>query len=276
MATTAKKTSRRSDSDAATQTTGPDGDWLKADYPIEDRAEALLSYVFENPLDATAKPAVDALVRNIDGVKRSKPTETSAGKGDREGLLSAYYEVSMLVSAVDGPSGTSILDSNTKSAGALRSLTFLAGFLIVLAVISQVLGVWTAENSGGEGTWMSVAEWLNDFVFSVISPFIWGALGSAIYILKRVSDMVRAQKFEVRFFRGVGARIVLGAVFGGLFVTMVSDETLGDVNINLTAEVLGFLAGFGVKVLYGAFEGVVESICKKFNLGSGTTTSTNQ
>jgi len=268
MATPSNKTSRPRTVKPSEPTVGPDGEWIKTDYPIEERAEALLSYVFENPLNAEARPTVDSLIKNLDEVKRS----VSAGPAEgREGLLSAYYKVSTLVSAVDGPSGTSILDSNHKSKGALRSLTWIATFLIGLAILSQVLGVWTAENSGGDGLLMNAVEWSNDFLFSVLSPFIWGALGSAIYILKRVSDMVRTQKFEVRYFRGVGARIVLGAVFGGLFVTMVTDDTLGDVNFNLTAEVLGFLAGFGVKVLYGAFEGMVETICKKFNLGSGST-----
>ena len=68
--------------------------------------------------------------------------------------------------------------------------------------------------------------------------------------------------------RGDGTRILLGAIFG-ILVVQVSfpnhEENLVLGEIGLGPMTAAFVAGLGVKVVYAAFEAVVEGLSKRIS-----------
>jgi hypothetical protein len=114
-------------------------------------------------------------------------------------------------------------------------------------------------------------------VLEYINPFLWGALGACVYLLKHLYDIVCRQEFDAVLFRGWWVRLVLGAVMGGVVTqtfNFQSDATVAVAHFSKTA--VAFLTGLGVRVVYGAFERAVQILADKMNIRQVTSDTTAQ
>lgn len=102
------------------------------------------------------------------------------------------------------------------------------------------------------------------------TPFIWGALGSCVFLLKYLYDIAQIQAFDSRRLKGLSTRIALGAILGAIVVQIAQPE--GNGGFLQQRDIVAFLAGIGVRVVYGALEKLVQLVSNKLNLEPVRTT----
>lgn len=108
------------------------------------------------------------------------------------------------------------------------------------------------------------------YVLDYLNPYVWGALGACVYLLKHLYDIASRQQFDAVLFRGWWVRLVLGAVLGGVvnqIFNFQSEEGAAVAVAELSKNAVAFLTGLGVRVVYGAFERAVQLLAEKMNIG---------
>jgi hypothetical protein len=168
----------------------------------------------------------------------------------------------------------------TKLAGGVNGRTLLAGrrqwkhtwqfmltssAIFVLSIVALAYGAWLADETTADE---SLLPPFVRYAIPYFTPFLWGALGSCVYILKRISDEVAANRFDCDKFQGWITRALLGALLGGT-ITYIIDyiidrDAFETVNLSVTA--VAFLAGLGTKVVYGGLERMISLLAEKMNL----------
>lgn len=155
--------------------------------------------------------------------------------------------------------------------------------IVVLGLVSLCLGVFVEtlpllENTlaASDAPFAQTLLALNATnTLMYLNPFLWGAVGSCVFLMKRMSDLAAAGSFDSRRLQGHGARIFLGAAFAGIVVNGFGLHGVPEVSgatsemINLTSAGVAFLCGLGVKVINGAFERFVEAAHQRI-VGAGT------
>jgi len=100
-------------------------------------------------------------------------------------------------------------------------------------------------------------------------PFFWGGVGSFLYLIKMLSERAAARQFSSVRLRGSLPRLVLGAVLGGVVANLYGEQANAVVAIavpdisttgGLGASALAFLAGLGVKAVYGTFNAIIQTV----------------
>ena len=100
-------------------------------------------------------------------------------------------------------------------------------------------------------------------------PFFWGGVGSFLYLIKLLSERAAARQFSSVRLRGSLPRLVLGAVLGGVVANLYGEQANAVVAIavpdisttgGLGASALAFLAGLGVKAVYGMFNAIIQTV----------------
>src|SRR5690606_24140145 len=139
-------------------------------------------------------------------------------------------------------------------------LFFTTITLAVLAVFNEVLVSWTADQAfhvGVQGSVSSLAYFLKDHTFQELTPFIWGALGGCSYLSMRLYDIASNRAFDRSRFHGWVLRVLLASILGAVTFYIISPDKLTADGVPIEAKTLAFLAGLGVKVVYGAFEKLI-------------------
>lgn len=85
--------------------------------------------------------------------------------------------------------------------------------------------------------------------------------------MKTLSKRAGASQFDMRRVEGILVRILLGAIFGfvvtgpfNLSGLLADDAEISRVALQFTEAGIAFLAGLGVKAVYGLFERIIEGI----------------
>jgi hypothetical protein len=139
---------------------------------------------------------------------------------------------------------------------------------LTLAIGNEVLKSWLGDMPEPEDGWLLFFVNLHRYVFDYCALFIWGALGSMAYILKRLTDYAEEHTFDQASSHGWTTRIFLGAMLGGI-VQFIYDPSVfinAEAGFKMSASALGFLTGVGVKVVYGAIEKTIDTLATKMNL----------
>jgi hypothetical protein len=246
------------------------GGLLAAEYgrePIFEPAEvaALVKYASERGVDSD-DGLLMRLFRALQEYDRDPESVAIRGESLGGGIAAPtnaeviVEDYSRLTRLTDGVNGRNLLHGRH-----LMSHTrwfMLASFLIFAASIATLAyGGWLADQTPADDPLLSpiLAHLLQYF-----APFLWGALGSCVYILKRISDEAAANRFDPDRFRGWMTRALLGAILGGTITYVVSPEAFRSISVSMTA--LAFLTGLGTKVVYGALERLITVLVEKFNL----------
>lgn len=140
----------------------------------------------------------------------------------------------------------------------------ISTFLIFLISIGFLaVGLWMRDEPLSDGYFGMPSTVLNHYL-PFLTPFFWGALGSCVFILKKINDEASTLTFDPDQFKGWVTRALLGAVLGGSIIHVIDQEAFGAVAITSTA--IAFLAGLGTKAVYGGLEKVIELLVEKMNL----------
>lgn len=190
-------------------------------------------------------------------------------------LLFAYSKVSAFTYAEQGVNGRTILDTQgrgarykekagTSKAGGMffqllkpRNRPLLMGsiLMLIVAIVEIVLLI-----TGSDNELIETHDTLTTAKILMI-PSVWGAIGTCTYLMKKQSDRLSTFSFEEERARGIGTRLLLGAILG-LIVVELTSEGFGSSDgfpVYLTA----FLAGLGIKPVYAAIESLVEGLAAR-------------
>jgi len=224
---------------------------------------ALVKYASEKGID-TEEGLLRRLFRAL-GEYDKDPTSEAKGVLDKDGgkvsnaelILSDYSQLTKLADNVNGRNllhGRHLMRETQEFL--LVTLLFFVASIAALAY-----GAWLADETPADDPWLPA--WAAHTI-QYFAPFGWGALGSCVYILKRISDEAAANRFDPDRFQGWGTRALLGAVLGGTITYVIDPAAFGTANLSLTA--IAFLAGLGTKVVYGGLERMIALLSEKMNL----------
>lgn len=235
--------------------------------PVFDSAEvaALVKYASERGIDSEdgLLTRLFRALREYEGDPASLAEDgaaTSAGVAAPTNAELIVAEYARLTRLTDGVNGRNLLHGRNLMSHTRRFM--LVSFLVFIASIATLAyGGWLADETRAGDPLLSP---LAGHLLQYFAPFLWGALGSCVYILKRISDEAAANRFDPDRFQGWMTRALLGAILGGTIAYLVDRDAFGSVTLTLTA--LAFLTGLGTKVVYGALERLIQVLVEKFNL----------
>ncbi|MCG9736438.1 hypothetical protein L1D51_21010 [Pseudoalteromonas shioyasakiensis] len=174
----------------------------------------------------------------------------------------AYERLCKSTSPVNG---RTISDSKSTKP-AIRPITICAYMFFLLAIITEILGLFFGDIPTVESGYLFYLEWINTYVLQVLTPVFWGGLGSCIFLLKRFSDYSNALRFDHQKMKGWGPRIVLGSLLAGVIQYIYDPGFITTSGIDDNA--IAFLVGLSVKLVYGVLEKTVDTLADKLNLSS--------
>ncbi|MFG6416998.1 hypothetical protein ACG02S_24180 [Roseateles sp. DC23W] len=243
--------------------------------------KALLQYATDQGLDpqgTITRPLMDAVqtyefgtlppttLQSADDEGPERGATREAGRQSRTDIMVRYGQLTELTKPV---TGRSVMDTVGPSWKLLWPLYLTCAVILVLVLANESLNLWIGEDPEPED--LAPAVWIVNFhryVLEVLEPFLWGALGSCVYLLKRLSDFTEARCYDETISSGWATRILLGAILGGVVQVIYDPTTFTAGGLQLKAGALGFLTGVGVKVVYGAIEKTISVLGEKLNLDS--------
>lgn len=134
-----------------------------------------------------------------------------------------------------------------------------------LVVVSILLVEWYEKSYSG------VAPDLKNFIdvlVRFIAPFIYGSLGSCVYLLRVTETRLRHRDFDSTRIPEHWNRLVLGTLCGGAIILVLEQtiESVSTVNgVPVTAALVGFLAGYSVDFLFDIVDRLIEGITSKLS-----------
>ncbi len=120
------------------------------------------------------------------------------------------------------------------------------------------------ELAPSDWLWVGVHEF-----FNYLEPFLYGALGAIVYLLRITAELLRSREFDpARKLEHIN-RVVLGTMSGGTIVLLVGQlDAGGGTIIEVSTAALGFLAGYSVEFLFETLDRVIRAILPKVGLDS--------
>lgn len=98
-------------------------------------------------------------------------------------------------------------------------------------------------------------------------PFLYGALGAFVYILRVTEERLHTREFDPARAPEHVNRLVLGTLAGGSIILFIAQIPAGDgAVIEIGAAALGFLAGYSVDFLFQTLDRVIQAILPKVGL----------
>ena len=222
---------------------------------------ALIHYASERGLDPEGK----ILVALYEAVNRLEAAGDGQVRLDAGKETLRHYAALTGITAKDNVNGRTLHEAR-RVGRHLSKIVVLGLVSLFLGVCVETLPLFAKPLAAGNGpVAQALLELLATNSLMYLNPFFWGAVGSCVFLMKRLSDLAAAGSFDSRQLQGQGARIFLGAAFAGIVVNGFGLHGSGEVAgapsemLNLTSAGVGFLCGLGVKVIYGAFERLVEA-----------------
>lgn len=144
----------------------------------------------------------------------------------------------------------------------------LIGFALLfvfVAIVGEVWGKQFARPDAGTGNCMRLI-WN---VIESLTPFTYGALGAAVYLLRWLHIHIYERTFDRRRGPEYVNRVLLGSIAGGAIVMFV-DQIVGEQGkvVALSAAALGFLAGYNTDLLFTTLERITAAILPKVGIDS--------
>jgi hypothetical protein len=232
---------------------------------------ALIHYASERGLDAEGR----ILVPLYEAGCRFQAAEDPQTRLDAGKEMLRHYSALAGITFKDHVNGRTLYEA--RRVGRYMSKIVVLGLVsLFLGVFVETLPLLADTLAASDAPFAQALFALNATnTLMYLNPFLWGAVGSCVFLMKRMSDLAAAGSFDSRRLQGHGARIFLGAAFAGIVVNGFGLHGGPGVAgapsemINLTSAGVAFLCGLGVKVIYGAFERIVESVHQRI-VGAGT------
>ena len=142
-----------------------------------------------------------------------------------------------------------------------RGFWYIVIVLIVCILASNIYLIVKAELTKAD-----------EYVFGrttleMITPWLYGALGACVYLLRSAHVYLYQRTFDVRRKPEYFNRILLGTIAGGAII-MFASNIAGDDGavIQIGSGALGFLAGYNTDLLFNAMERVTNALLPKLGL----------
>ena len=233
-------------------------------------AIALSNYAGDRGLDPDGELSTN--IHNAIAARDTAESQESWLKANVD-LVRAYTRL-RTVTAPNNVTGRTVIDSHEyllrhTAAEWSFGLICLAG-----AIATEILGIhysieWTnALAVSGESAGSSIYT-LYSTALVYLLPFFWGGVGSFIYLIRRLSEYAANRQFSSARLRGSLPRLVLGSVLGGVVANVYGEQANAIVAVaipdlsttgGLGASALAFIAGLGVKAVYGAFQAIIDTV----------------
>lgn len=152
-----------------------------------------------------------------------------------------------------------------------RSLTLLfitTATFTLLAITNEVMNSWQAEVVLTDDGYDRFIYAFHQHVISSLVPFIWGGLGACMYLSMNLYDIAKHRAFDRTKLHGWVLRVILGSILAAVTVYLFNPAAFTQDQLPLEAKSMAFLVGLSVKVVYGAFEKLLQTLIEKFNLDS--------
>ena len=236
------------------------------DKALFEEACALMSHMCTDGTLAKDDENQQVFGKLVDAVHKME-----AGRDAWPELVKAYQGATAITLEAKNIDGRSILDTKAMKTGSgLKAssetiyhkkgyrATRWALLFILAALMLDILASWVG----------SVQEPDKHGFYIVIQPlvgpligFVWGAIGSCLYLMKHLSDHVKNFSYREAKLSGDGTRIVIGAILGMVVVWLFFpefDEQIAVGDVEFGAATAALLSGLGVKAVYGALEQLIE------------------
>ncbi len=107
-------------------------------------------------------------------------------------------------------------------------------------------------------TTFNIATYIYTFIINLI-PFMYGAFGACIFILRRAEEQMRERTFDPRRLPEYRNRLVLGTLSGGIIVLLYSSGG-SEADIKITEAALGFIGGYSIDLLFSLLDRIVNTL----------------
>jgi len=131
-------------------------------------------------------------------------------------------------------------------------LALMIGINLYQYTFDMYAGDWAVNNTDMFGG-LTIVYWLA----ASLTPFIYGAFGAAVRMLRITETRLRDRSFDPRRLAEHRNRLVLGTLSGGVIVLVYSSGGVGDTDVKLTEAALGFLAGYSIDLLFSLLDRLV-------------------
>jgi hypothetical protein len=241
-----------------------------AELLIETEALALYVGRHGNILDQDHMAIYEQLLSAQGAATNMQNTATWAA------LMEAYAKLSAETYKSKGVNGRTILDTQAprkqgfwqRAVSPRRRPLYIGLCLFALALVFELLANWAGGVSDP-----STLTGIRSLVYSAVDalgtfliPATWGGIGSCIFLTKRLSDKLFDMAYEEDRLKGDGTRIFLGAMLGVIVVVLFFpdfSEKIQVGEVSFGPATAAFLAGLGVKPIYGAFEALSNALADR-------------
>lgn len=215
----------------------------------EDEVFALLEY---SARQGIAKDKINALSVAI-----------HAEEQDHSEIATRYADLAAETQPING---RTLIDSSDRQIRRLFGIGTAAVVFFILAFGNEIADRWMADLVTPEDTpmWWQIKH----YAWDLLTPALWGGLGSCVFLLKRVQDLAADLEYEHDRFCGWFTRILIGGILASAVLSVFDPASFTGGQVALSSNALAFLVGVGVKAIYGAIERVIDEFAKKFGLQS--------
>ena len=227
---------------------------------VPEEVTALIRYASErglDPQDGLLGPLNDAVNKYV------AESEPAAKQQAASATLHIYSQLTKLTFPVNG---RTLIDTE---AFRLRYLSGLSAYTIIfftLALGNIILNNWLGDIVIPEEGRLRCLYNFYAYILDPLSPFIWGGLGSCVYLLKSLSDYAGDRSFDKCKLHGWHTRVWLGAILGAVMDRIFTRTGIAEEHLNLGADAIAFLTGVGVKAVYGAIDKAIDQLANMLNL----------
>ena len=215
---------------------------------VIEEVTALIRYASERGIDPSGK-IIGPLYEEVENYNSAleKESEEKKTKAAAE-ILRLYSGLTALTSTQTGGAradpdvinGRTLLDTKENYRAQSRKILFWGLVSVILAFGTEALDLWFADIVEPKEGKLLVLINIHRYFLDNFSPFFWGALGSCVFLMKRISDKAAKRCFDSRRWRGWTTRILLGAILGTVVVYIYDPGSFTEENINLGANAVAF------------------------------------
>ena len=189
-----------------------------------------------------------------------------------ENLVAYYQALEAISPTITGRSLTATEPAvpgkiRTSPAGKyLVQLWWFTGLVVLSILAINTTRFVSAVNTPAPGDEPSFLPYFEE-VANYLEPFLYGALGAFVYILRVTEEKLRTREFDpARAVEHVN-RIILGTLSGGTIILFVSQVTSEDGTVfYIGVAPLGFLAGYSIEFLFETIDRVIKAILPRVGL----------
>ncbi len=151
----------------------------------------------------------------------------------------------------------------------------IAFALFIIITQARELLLDTYSPLGEESSGAIIAQHKVLLVLKLILPFMYGALGALVYLLRRCHSLTHERTFDPLRRSEYMNRALLGAISGGVILLFLDPDSLelGE-STRLTGVSLAFLTGYNCDFLFSTLERIAAAILPKVATEGKSTTST--